>query len=1183
MKISSMTHIRAELRIYFFGQPRFAIGETSFIFAGPPKALPLLAYVLLNRAAPLNRDLLAFSLWPDESEDAARANLRRHLHLVLRALPERAGAAWIIGEGDSLRWNGGADEWFDVAVFEALLKDRRSLPQAIDVYAGDLLPNLYDDWVIAHRDRLRNGYLGALDSLVDDRLRSRDFHAAVRYAEAMLACDPWRENALRQLMAARYNVGDRSGALAVFESFRRRLREEMEVEPMPETAALRDVIVRGEALPGDERAKPSARAGSEGSATAAIAARMRFVVPFVGRAREIASLRESWESAVEGRGKLVLVGGEAGIGKSRLAATFALDVEREGGRVLFGSTASPESAPYQAFADALRFALPLVAALRIEPVWLAGIAEIIPELRLQRSDLPGIARADAERDRLRFFESLVAALTALAKPRPVLLIVEDLHWAGEATIAALEFIAHRLADARVLVIATYREEETPRTHPLRRLRRRLQASGTISHLAPSSLDVDSVRALLAEIPALAEADELLAHALRDQSDGNPLFVAELVRDWIDRSGVKEAAARVPAVREAIAARLNRLSAEARACAEIAAVAGVGFDVELIREVGGWPEDQVLSALDELLDRAIVRETSGRARNAYAFRHQLIQATLYDAMPADSRVRRHRRTARAAEELYADRVDEMAADLARHYDRGDEPEAAGRWYVAAGERAAALYAHAEAEALATRGLELARDDASRIRLVRLREASRGWLGDRAGQRTDLDEFERLAAKRGDANALYDAQYRYVLLFRSLGDRDAEAARIARLSELAGDDPRKRARALLTAAEHSSLVGRIDDARAQANTALELFAARDDAASAQTLCLLAELCAFQGRFDEARSFLERARGASSTEQNRPLIARTSMAAAAAAMQSQHYQESLELSRAAKQLFASLGDREGEADALAREATCLSCMNQFADALRANAAAAEIFAAIGKLQGLGTRLMNESLLTARLGALEDAKKAAGKALEVFESLDDMRGQTIASLNLSALSLWSGDPAAAREWARKSLHAIGTLPLPGLRASILANLGAAERDLGEFEAAIAHMQEGLALRRGTGRPAEQLSDLADLAIAYLRAGKLRDAKQTADELLTIADGSLDAALWPHYIFWAAAQVYEAVKDSTRADELSRRAKTLLDDYLAALPDDRARASVLGMPFNTEIARAARRRAPRARRTVKR
>ncbi len=174
-------------------------------------------------------------------------------------------------------------------------------------------------------------------------------------------------------------------------------------------------------------------------------------LPFVGRAAELEQLAQEWRLAAQGQGKVVLVGGEAGIGKTRLANEVALLANVQGGRVLRGTTPSPEQVPYQPFVEALRDGLPLLTGVDIRPIWLAAVAALVPELALRRTDLPALPTIDAERERSRLLEGLAAVVQGLSRQRPLLLILEDLQWAGEATLFVLEYLARRVAAFPALI------------------------------------------------------------------------------------------------------------------------------------------------------------------------------------------------------------------------------------------------------------------------------------------------------------------------------------------------------------------------------------------------------------------------------------------------------------------------------------------------------------------------------------------------------------------------------------------------------------------------------------------------------------------------------------------------------------------------------------------------------------
>ncbi|HYK52420.1 MAG TPA: AAA family ATPase, partial [Candidatus Eremiobacteraceae bacterium] len=745
----------APLRVFLLGQPRFEVGGAPYRFTAPPKALPLLAYLVLHRLAPLPREKVAFTIWEDETEEDARANLRRHLYQLQRALPPppRASSPWIVADGDAIQWNPQSGASSDVDDFERLAAHERDHVAAIEVYGGDLLEDSYDEWLFAERDRLRNLYHSILADLIVECRGRRDVQRAAGYAQRILNSDPWREDAVRHLMAVRYEAGDRAGAIAIYQQFDRRLREEMGVEPMPDTVAVRDLIMRNESLPSAittrASSSPSASANDEDD-EGATEISSATLLPFVGRENEMERLRMAWSRAARGRGRIVLVGGEAGIGKSRLAAEFALQAQAQGGRLLTGTTTYPEGKPFQAIADALRGAAPLLVALDIAPVWLGVAAQAVPELRARKPDLPTPPDVDPAHERLRLFEGFAVCFESLAKQRPLVVILEDLHWAGEATIAAVQFIVRRLAQLPVLIIATYREEDAPRVHPLRRMRRELQEEKTLFTIAPTPLGREHVADLLGRISATGGgivAGESEADVLRERSAGNPLFLNELIQGMRENRGDTAGSALPETARQAIAQRVARLGDQARALAEIVAVIGQGFDVDLVGDVSGWPENDVLDGLSQLIDRRIVKESGRRSGFAYAFTHHLVQDTIYAQVAGDTRSLRHRRVARALEETYPERVGEFAAEIAHHYELGLEQEAAASAYLTAAQRAIDVYAYDEALLYLDRCIALDSAGALRREALGLRETIRSRRGLRQEQREDLDALERLAAESG----------------------------------------------------------------------------------------------------------------------------------------------------------------------------------------------------------------------------------------------------------------------------------------------------------------------------------------------------------------------------------------------------------------------------------------------------
>jgi DNA-binding SARP family transcriptional activator len=226
----------ATFGIHLLGQPRFTLFGQPHRFSAPPRTLPLLAYLLLNREAYLTRERIALALWPDDSEEEARTNLRRHLHHLKAALPPLDGS-WFVAEAETLRWQPNSQASFDVDIFERCIA-AGELERAAGLYAGELLPSVYDDWIGPHRERMRALFVSALETLLLRARSARQFPLALDYARRILSDDPWREDTLRALMSIRYESGDRTGALSEYERFAARLTKELGVEPMAETRAV---------------------------------------------------------------------------------------------------------------------------------------------------------------------------------------------------------------------------------------------------------------------------------------------------------------------------------------------------------------------------------------------------------------------------------------------------------------------------------------------------------------------------------------------------------------------------------------------------------------------------------------------------------------------------------------------------------------------------------------------------------------------------------------------------------------------------------------------------------------------------------------------------------------------------------------------------------------------------------
>ncbi len=1147
------------LEIRLLGQPDVRDDGASIKFAKRSTTLTLLAYVVLKRGQPVSREALAYLVFPEQDETTALAELRRYLYLANKALPALSSGAWLIGDAETVRWNEAAGARVDVLEFERLASEAQTQVQAVELYGGDLLEDVYEDWVVAERERLRTRFLGVLNELVGRYQANRDFQAAIGAAKRILAADPWREDTLRTLVGLRYESGDTAGALAEYERFAKRLRDDLAVAPMAETVALRHAIVNSKALPGSVVASHTVEDGR---------ARSVIVLPFVGRSREIAKLRSAWARAARGKGTFALVSGEAGAGKTRLMAELSRIVQSEGGRVIVGTTAAPESMPYQAIVEALRSVLPLLENRPMASARRAVLSRLLPELRDDRERAEELSERTAEAQTARVHDALIHALKGLVSPRPLLVVLEDLHWAGSATTEALGAIVRDMGKAPLLVIVTCRDEDTPADHPLRALQRSLSVFAQVDEIGVERLAESDVADLVASVDGLHDAGQTLVRHLYQQSEGNALFLNEAIVTALENGSD---APEVPtSVAGLIVSRVAALGDEARSVAEIAAVAGTGFTVSLVREVSNLPAAAVARGIDDLLDRRLLREAGTRAANDYVFGHHLIAEAIYDNIEPGFRAQRHSRIARFLESTREENDLALPREIARHYELAGDLARASGWYLKAAAAAASIYAYGDAVDLAGRALATSPTDDARRSALDVRERAFERRGDRAGQRGDIEALERLAGD--DVHLQFDAVRRRVLLARSLGESDDEAAHIGKMQQIADslNSDAARAEALTQAATHAGLCSRPADGLEPARTALEAYERLGDLrGQLDCLYLLVDFTSNTGDLAASHHYLETMRQRASTVADRSVEARALAVAATAALLKQQYRECFELTRRGLELQVAINDREGEAASRGRLAVTAAWLADYPTALREFDRALKAYEAIGHKRGLAHTYTNQTILLMRLGRMRDALQSIERSNALFEIVHEKRTIVANYVNASFVNLQLGNPEKAKELAQTALVSAKEIAFPVFEAAALANLGNAERALGELDAAIGHMETGIAMRRPLQDAGDFADDLADVTLAYAAAGRFADAERTARELLALADSSFSGALWPHYIWWAIAQGLDAAGAADDASYAAQRARSELQRFADAIEDGAGRAELLSLPINRRIAQS--------------
>lgn len=379
--------------------------------------------------------------------------------------------------------------------------------------------------------------------------------------------------------------------------------------------------------------------------------------PFVGRGHELERLASGWQAALAGGTNAMLIAGEPGVGKTRLAGEWSRQAYDQGALVVYGRCDEDLGAPYQPFAEALRSLVPCLGASALRGLrGVEALLALIPGLADVLPDLAAPTRADPDTERYALFDAVVALLALASAGAPVVLILDDLHWAAKPTLLLLRHVLRFGEQARLQIIGTYRSTDLDRSHPLAAMLADLNRDGIASRLALSGLDEDDVTAYVAEA---GYNDEELARALASVTGGNPFFLIEALRH-VDESGGRWDQSTLPqGVREAVSRRLSRLPAQANKALAAAAVVGSRFALELVERVVG---DDLVDAFDEAGKAGIVIEEPG---GRYRFNHAIVRQSLLAELPSVRRMRLHQRIATTLEgEPGAD--DELLAELAYHY-------------------------------------------------------------------------------------------------------------------------------------------------------------------------------------------------------------------------------------------------------------------------------------------------------------------------------------------------------------------------------------------------------------------------------------------------------------------------------------------------------------------------------------
>ena len=678
------------------------------------KSQGLLSYLALHPGQVYLRDKLVSLFWGDVGREQARHSLSQTLFTLRKALPPGAAPVLVV-DGERISLDRAAVD-VDVVTFEDLLAEGTptALARAAALYRGELLEGFaleeetFEEWLRAERLRLSELAVGALTRLADHQVDAGASEIAIQTASRLLEFDPLREETHRTLMRLYSRQGRVGAALRQYQSCVGVLRRELGTEPEPATQALyRQILpLREQPFPPSSASPPTRPWGPH----PAPADRPLLV----GRAAQLLQLREAFHEASAGRGRAICILGEAGVGKTRLVEELTTEASDHQDFVLTARAWEFErDLTFGPWVEVLRAGLghsPQESVRELEPVWQNELARLLPEL--------GHASPRPAGDPLRLFEAVGRCLARLTAHRPLLLVLEDLHWADEPSLRLFIFLARRIATLPVLMIATAREEELGDVPVL---------AGFFQTLEPGPVQVMA-------LPPLTEGDTLaLAHqvvrpgaplavvAWRDSevwrlSQGNPFVVVETLRALeasdvpaagapvtleVFRTGGVELRLHLPSrVREVILARFARLGTVSRDLASLAAVVGRECDFALLEGAAGLDAGATAAGVEELVRERWLQSAGMR----FEFTHDRVREVVYDRLLPPERARLHRLIASTIERLHGDDLGSHHVALAAHFRVGEVWDKAAEHLAWAGLQAGARSANREAAGFFEHALE-----------------------------------------------------------------------------------------------------------------------------------------------------------------------------------------------------------------------------------------------------------------------------------------------------------------------------------------------------------------------------------------------------------------------------------------------------------------------------------------------
>lgn len=1043
------------------------------------KIRALFAMLVSERGRLFTPAELIGQLWPGTESEKVYTSLRRRISDLRRILEPRLKQGrqsyYVLQHAYRYSFNVEAQCWIDVEEFARLEREgqhqehRAAWPlaitaynKALQLYRGEYFAeDRYEDWAKTNRDYWRDRCLYVITRLAECYSRLGHYQEAIGACRQALQVAPHYEEGQRRLMLYYYLWGERTQALKTYEDYRQKLAEELGLSPSLQMEELRRQIMQGTVL-----APPRPPPPDDPIPHLLSLAHL----PFVGRETERAQLQKHLREAQAGQGRLVLLRGEPGVGKTRLAQEVLREVQRDGALVLWGRCREDATnSPYLPLAGALRdglLHLKYEDLAPIKPVWLTEIAVLTPELRTLLPQLPQNPALAPQQAQWRLWEAVAQFLIELAQsPRfakPLVLWLDDLQWAAPALLNLLDYLRQRTAGMSICLVGAYRSTEV--THSLHK--KLIAGCKPSDHIVLSRLSYAAIEQMLAQVGPKLPSE--FSHFVYRESEGNSLFVTALLQEFFDRKVLTVAADgrwvckkidplksfTARGMRAVFRQRLVRLSLTEQRLLQLAAVIGREFDYELLKAAWGQADRELDNSLKRVGDAGLLAVIGPGLR--YDFTHDRIREIVADEIGAE-RPLLHRRVARAIERLHAPELSSYYGPLAYHYDRAGEFSSALRYSLSALEQAVARYHHDEALRMAEIGLRAAQalsQPASAFQILAQRVEIYHRLGRRKEQERDIERLftvgARCARPRQGKPCPYSIEaYRARAVFCRAVGRYAESVEAARkmLELLRRQKDRKgEAKALLLLGPCYWLWGQYNRALECAERARTLTNKIGDRAGlGDALHFLGAVHAHTGAHRGALHYYLQASKIRRETGNQPGAAYTLSNLGNAYRAFGKYQKALDAYGQSLAIHEEVGDEQGRGRVLSDFGDLYGFLGNYEKSLQYAKQAQAIQKVVRDLDNSAQTHIVLGRVHQGLGQLQKALSSFKRAQVLFEQLKNTRGVCHALDSIGAIELELGHARRALRSYQAALSRLETLGARDVQIECLMGISLVQRELGQ------------------------------------------------------------------------------------------------------------------------------------------